>query len=69
MAKENSGYLVVTKNGKYGRTYHNKPLINGKTPVYLEIDFGTGDNRFITGYMPIATLCETDSLKILGFID
>ena len=52
----NSGYLVETKSGKEGRTYHNKGLINGKVPVYIE-----GEEK------PI--LCEPLSLKLTGFID
>lgn len=60
MSKD-SGFLVTTKNGKKGRTYHSKGNINGKTPVYLE------EKPFI--YSDKAILCETTTLKIIGFID
>ena len=57
----NSGYLVTTKTGLKGRTYHNKGLINGKVPVYLE----TGKHQ----YDDNAILCVPDTLKMNGFID
>jgi len=50
----NKGYLVETKNGLIGRTYHSDPLINGKQPVYLE-----------KGKL----LCDPGTLKLKGFID
>lgn len=53
---KNPGYLVETKTGKKGRTYHSKDMINGKVPAYL-IDNST----------PI--LCDPKTLKIIGFID
>jgi len=52
----NPGYLVETKNGKKGRTYHSKGLINGKIPVYIE-----GEEK------PI--LCIPDTLKLKGYVD
>ncbi len=60
MAK-NLGLIVQTKTGKTGRTYHNKCIINGKVPVYLEVD-----NK---SYSDKAILCEPNSLKQIGFID
>ena len=51
-----SGFLVETKSGKKGRTYHNKGLINGKVPVYVD-----GEEK------PI--LCDPTTLKQIGFID
>ena len=53
---DNAGYLVETKSGMQGRTYHKQGLINGKFPVYIY-----GEET------PI--LCERDSLKFIGFID
>ena len=53
---KNPGYLVETKNGKTGRTFHNKGLINGKVPVYID-----GEQ--------IPLLCDINSLKLIGFID
>ena len=60
MTKLNSGFLVKTKTGKRGRTYHSKGMINGKVPVYLEVDNNFSDN---------AILCYPNTLKTIGFID
>lgn len=54
----NSGYLVTTKTGLTGRTYHKDALINGKQPVYVEKDG-----------KPLQMLCDPDSLTLNGFID
>ena len=51
----NAGYIVKTKKGLVGRTFHSKGLINGKMPVYI----GTGP----------ALLCDLNSLTLTGFID
>lgn len=50
-----SGQLVVTKNGKEGRTYNNKPDIDGKVQVFC--NDGT------------KLLCDVTSLTVKGFID
>ncbi len=55
------GYLVETKSGKKGRTFHDKGEVNGKIPVYLE------EKPFV--YSEKAILCEKESLKLKGFID
>jgi hypothetical protein len=57
----NPGYLVETKTGKRGRIFNSKELINGKMPVYLEI------NKF--KFSATAILCEPKTLKIIGYID
>lgn len=62
MSKENAGYVVETKDGKRGRTFHKKGFVNGKVPVYLETD-----KRFT--YSESAILCNHDTLTIKGFID
>lgn len=55
MSKD-AGYLVETKSGKKGRTYHREKKINNKTIVHIdEID--------------TPMLCDSKSLKIIGFID
>jgi len=56
MNKKTAGYLVETKDGKKGRTYHDRGLINGKVPVYV-----TGEEK--------PRLCDPDNLKVIGFID
>ena len=53
---KNSGYLVVTKNGLKGRTYHTDiNCSENRIPVYLE------DGRKI--------LCKAETLKLTGFIE
>ena len=51
---KNAGYIVQTKSGMIGRTYHNEGLINEKVIVHTE-----------KGQM----LCMPNTLKIKGFID
>jgi len=60
---ESSGKIVKhLKNGKRGRTFNNKGLINGKVPVYFETE-----KRFV--FEEKATLCSIENLEICGFID
>jgi hypothetical protein len=54
----NSGYLVTTKKGHIGRTYHKDDLIGGKQPVYTEIDG-----------KQVRLLCDPETLTINGYID
>lgn len=61
ISQSQAGYLVETKTGKKGRTYHSKGLINGKVPVYLEINERE--------YSDKAILCDPDTIKIRGFVD
>ena len=58
---KNSGYLVMTKGGKKGRTFHSKGFIKGKVPVYLEKE------KF--EFEEIGILCDKDSLEVIGFIN
>lgn len=53
--KRGSGYIVETKDGKSGRTYHSEQLVNEKVQVFL--DDGT------------KLLCASENLKVKGFID
>ena len=55
MSKD-SGYLVETKTGKKGRTYHKDKKVNGKLVVYLD------DNN-------MKMLCDPKTIKVVGFID
>ena len=59
MSKD-AGYLVETKTGKKGRTYHRDKKVNGKVVVYIEVE---GKSE------PIKMLCIPDSIKIIGFVD
>ena len=60
---KNPGYLVVTKAGKSGRTFHSKGLICNKVPVYLELE---GHPHC---YTDKAILCDPKTLQTVGFID
>jgi hypothetical protein len=51
---KNSGYLVETKTGLTGRTFHKDGLLKGKVIVH------TTNGKL---------LCDPASLKIKGFID
>ncbi len=51
---KNAGYIVETKTGLTGRTYHNEKPVDGKTIVYTE-----------KGKL----LCIPETLKLIGFID
>jgi len=55
----NSGYLVETKTGKQGRTYHRVNKVNGKIVVYIEGEAGT----------TVKILCNPETVKIIGFVD
>lgn len=55
---KNSGYLVITKTGKKGRTYHRDVKVNGKTVVYIEIDG-----------KEIKMLCDPETIKVVGYVD
>jgi len=57
MSKD-AGYLVETKTGKKGRTYHREKKINKKTVVHIDVD---GKD--------VKMLCDPESLKIIGFVD
>lgn len=69
------GYLVKTKNGKIGRTFNSKGLVNGKVPVYLATQFKEYPNRdgsklkVASEFSDNAILCDKDSLKVVGIID
>ena len=58
-----SGKIVMhRKSGRIGRTYDNYEPINGKIPVYFEpIKKNVYEGR--------ATLCDTNNLIVIGFID
>lgn len=55
MSKD-SGYLVETKSGKKGRTYHRETLVKKKQIVHID---GTD----------VPMLCDPKTLKIIGYID
>jgi hypothetical protein len=73
------GYLLKTKTGKKGRTYHDEEPVSGKIRVHLlqcHICGGEGDHNGDCGargpliaVSGIKLLCEEESLQITGFID
>jgi hypothetical protein len=60
MSKD-SGYLVETKTGKQGRTYHREGLLKGKVIVHLETEEENNQN--------IKYLCDPQTIKIIGYAD
>jgi hypothetical protein len=58
MSKD-SGYLVETKTGKEGRTYHREGLVNKKMVVHIKNDDGKD----------LKMLCDPQTIKIIGFVD
>jgi len=69
----NGGYLVKNRDGKVGRTYYQKGLINGKIPVYLCIEFKTIKDhpslKTPLKFSDTAILCDPKTLRHIGFID
>lgn len=72
---KNSGYIVETKEGKTGRTFHSKGFVNKKQPVYLATEYldkalpdGTRLKTPVK-FSDTALLCEPTTLKIIGFTD
>ena len=57
MSKD-AGYLVTTKSGKEGRTYHREGHINDKVVVHVEVDGKT-----------VKMLCDPKTITTTGFID
>lgn len=57
------GFLVITKDGKKGRTYHDKGHVGTQLPVYLEKEGYPGE------YEEKAILCNPLTLDQKGFID
>ena len=57
MSKD-SGYLVETKTGLNGRTYHREALVDGKQIVHIEKDGKT-----------IKMLSDPKKITVKGFID
>ena len=57
----NSGFIVITKTGKKGVTYVNKPKLNGKVVVFL---YDKNDQETEDGIW-----CDPKTLKVIGFID
>jgi len=65
-----SGYLVETKHGKIGRTKHENGLIHGKVPVYLcEAFLEKEGSKIPLKFSDVAMLCDSTTLKHIGFID
>ncbi len=64
------GYIVKTKAGKIGRTFHSKPLVNNKMPVYLatKIEKIAGIDNPVE-FSNQAILCHPQTLTQIGHID
>ena len=57
MSKD-SGYLIKTKTGKEGRTYHREGLVNKKMVVHVDVD---GKD--------MKMLCDPKTVELIGFVD
>lgn len=57
MSKD-SGYLVKTKSGNMGRTYHREDKVKGKMVVHVSI------NGNVT-----KMLCDPKTIEVTGFVD
>lgn len=57
MSKD-SGYLVRTKTGKTGKTYHRDGLVNKKMVVYVNVDG-----------KEVKMLCDPKTIEITGYVD
>ena len=69
---KNTGYIVELKDGRKGRTIHNKPFVNGKVPVYLCVESkptSVDGVETCVKYSFDAILCEPRTLTPIGFID
>jgi hypothetical protein len=68
------GYIVETKSGKLGRTFHAKGTVQGKVPVYLATVVGEKEIDGAILKVPFqfektAILCDPKTLTHKGFID
>jgi len=57
MSKD-SGYLVKTKTGKEGRTYHREGLVNKKMVVHVDVNG-----------KEMKMLCDPKTVELIGFVD
>lgn len=65
-----SGHIVTVDDGRIGRTYHNKGLINGKVPVFLATKTESAHGvEFPVEFAETGTLFEPEKVKAIGFID
>lgn len=63
------GYIVRTKDGKIGRTYHEYDQIDGKVQVYLCTKTREIDGQIIPEtFDKTGLLCDPGKLKIIGKI-
>lgn len=77
MGRENSGYLVELEDGRIGRTFHIKGLVNGKLPVYLceeKKEYGGEDEKhpkfsICAKFATTAILVDPKKVKSNGMID
>lgn len=56
---KNPGFIVETKTGKRGKTYHREPLVGKKLAVHVEDEMGT----------EYKLLCDPKTIKIIGYFD
>jgi len=57
-SQRNPGYLVETKTGVKGRTYHREGIVNKKMVVHVMVDD-----------KDVKMLCDPKTVKIIGYVD
>jgi len=55
-----SGYLVKTKTGKEGRTFHREGLLNDKLIVHVKVEEEDKE---------VKMLCDPQTVEIIGYVD
>ena len=55
---KDSGYLVKTKSGLEGRTYHKESLVNKKMVVHVMVNGKA-----------VKMLCDPKSVDVIGYVD
>lgn len=58
--KKRPGFIVKTKTGKIGRTYHDEDKGHGKIRVYVMVNYELTGEKL---------LCDPKTLEQVGFID
>lgn len=74
MSKFSTGKIVELKDGRTGRTFDYKGLVNGKVPVYLTKSTRVYKTDKISWVIPEdfqeqAILCDPSKIKVTGLID
>lgn len=64
--KKNPATLVKTKTGRIGMVKSSMPLLNGRVPVYMATKF---EDHTPVEFAVNGTLCNPETVEVIGFID